>query len=85
MRVLQCLLVGLQIPRHAIEALAEIGELVAAGDDDAMGEIALGQLAGAAHELCKRRPQALQQEADQRERREDGQRGMDLADALEPA
>ena len=30
-----------------------------------------------------RRP--LQQEADQRERGEDGERGMDLADALEPA
>ena len=55
MRVLQGLLVGLEVPSHAIEALAEIGELVAAGDGDAMREIAFGELAGAAHELGKRR------------------------------
>ena len=85
MRVLQGLLVGLEVSSHAIEALAEIGELVAARDGDAMREIALGELAGAAHELGKRRPQALQQQADQRKCRDDGERGMDLADALELA
>ncbi len=86
MGVLQGLLVGLQVSRHAIEALAEIGELVAAGDGDAMGEVALGELAGAAHELGKRRRASrCNRRQHQRERGEDGERGMDLADALEPA
>ncbi len=43
MRVLQRLLMRLQVGRHAIEALAEMGELVAPGNVDAVGEIALGQ------------------------------------------
>ena len=83
--VLQCGLMRLEIARHAIEASAEIGELVAARDGDAMGKIALGELRRAAQELGEGRAQAAQQQHYERERGENGERGMNLTDALEPA
>jgi len=58
--VLQGFLVGLQIARHAVEAPAEIGELVAAGDGDTIGEIAFGKLGCSAQELGERRAQSPQ-------------------------
>src|SRR4029434_2681454 len=51
MGVLQSGSIRLKVGRHAVEAPAEIGELVAAGDGDAMGEIALGELGGPAQQL----------------------------------
>ena len=45
MGVFQRLLMRLEIAGHAVEALAEIGELVPAGDGDAMGQVAFGKLA----------------------------------------
>src|SRR5262245_58364244 len=48
----------LEVRRHAVEALAEIGELVATGDGDAMGEIALGEFRCAAQKLGERSAQA---------------------------
>ncbi len=50
-----------------------------------MGQIAFGELAGAAQQLGKRRAQAAQQQHHQRQRGEYRQHGMDLADAFEPA
>src|SRR5262245_62882692 len=44
MGVLQRGAMRLEVGRHAVEALSEIGELVAAGNGDAIGEIALGEL-----------------------------------------
>src|SRR5262245_26943163 len=67
----------LKVGRHAIEALAEIGELVAAGDGDAMGEIALCELRCAAQKLGERSAQAAQQQDRERECGENGERRMD--------
>ena len=83
--VLERLLVTLQILSHAIEALAEIGELVVAGDGDTVGEVALGELGGAAQKLGKRRAQTPQEEDHEAQRGEDGERGVNLANPLEPA
>jgi hypothetical protein len=85
MGILQGLLVGLEIPGHAIEAPAEIGELVAAGNGDAMGEIAFGEFGRAVQKFGERGAQAAQQEHHKRKRGENGERRMDLAHALEPA
>jgi hypothetical protein len=64
---------------------AEISELVAARDGDAMREIALGELRRAAQELGEGGAQAAQQQHHERECGENGERGMNLTDALEPA
>ena len=46
--VLEGLLLALQILRHVIEAVAEIGEFVVAGDGDAISEVTLGEFGRAA-------------------------------------
>ena len=68
-----------------LKLLPEIGELVVAGDGDAVGEVALGELGGAAQELGKRGAQAPQEEDDEPKRGQDGERGVDLANLLEPS
>ena len=83
--VLERLLVTLQVLSHAIEASAEIGELVMTGDGDTVGEVTLGELGGAAQELGKRRAQTPQQEDHEAQRGEDGERGVNLANPLESA
>src|SRR6188508_2470323 len=50
-----------------------------------MREIALGKLARAPQQLGQRCAQTSQQKHDERERGENGERGVNLADALEPA
>src|SRR5262245_30257103 len=84
MGVLQGGSMRLEVGRHAVEALAEIGELVAAGDGDAMGEIAVGEFRCAAQKLGERSAQAAQQQDRERKCGDNSERGMDLAYALEP-
>ena len=82
---LQRLLVRLEVVGHAIEALAEIGELVAPGNGDAMREIALGKHARAAQQLGERGAEPLKEQHHQRERDQDGKGRMNLTDPLKPA
>ena len=83
-RVLQCLAVSLKVGGHAVEASAEVGELMAAGDVDAVREVAFGKDRRPAQELRQRRAQAAQQKSKQRDGGEDGDRRVDLADAFKP-
>ena len=54
-RVLQRLAVRLKVGGHAVEASAEVGELVAAGDVDAVREVAFGKGRRPAQEFRQRR------------------------------
>ena len=83
--IFQRLLMRLEVVGHAVEALAEIGELVAAGNGDAVRQIAFGKRAGAAQELGERRAEPLQEQHHQPERQQNGEDRMDLTDLLEPA
>jgi len=82
---LQRLLVRLEVVGHAIEALAEIGELIAPGNGDAMREIALGKHARAAQQLGERGAEPLQEQHHQRERDQNGEDRVNLTDPLKPA
>src|SRR6185436_1668309 len=84
-RVLQSLLVRLQVVCHAVEALPELGKLIATRNGDTVREVALGKLARALQQLGQRCAQTSQQSHDERERDENSQRSVNLADALEPA
>jgi hypothetical protein len=75
----------LEVAGHAVEALAEIGELVAAGNRDAVRQVAFGKGAGAAQELGERRAEPLQEQHYEGQRQQNGDDGMDLTDPLEPA
>ncbi len=68
-----------------MKLLAEIGELVAAGNRDAVRQISLGERAGAAQELGERRAEPLQEQHHQSQRHQNGDDRMDLTDPLEPA
>ncbi len=63
-------------PRSANSSLA--------GDGNAMRQVAFGKLRSPAQKLGQGGAQAAQQQDRQRQRGENGERGVDLADALEP-